>query len=165
MHQVKFPLPAEGTCYDYKFDVKTGKWTLWKETVAPYQYDPKLSFSELIIPTKDSICYTYLLDVLVRHGKHVLMTGPTGTGKSVNISGHLQNGLPDRFVPVTLSFSAQTGANQTQDLIDSKCEKRRKGVFGPAAGKEFIIFVDDVNMPMKEVRVRPCVYPAPYLAP
>jgi len=149
-HNVRYPLPAEGTCYDYKFDVKTGKWTFWKETVAPYQYDPKLSFSELIIPTKDSICYTYLLDVLVRHGKHVLMTGPTGTGKSVNISGHLQNGLPDRFVPVTLSFSAQTGANQTQDLIDSKCEKRRKGVFGPAAGKEFIIFVDDVNMPMKE---------------
>jgi hypothetical protein len=72
------------------------------------------------------------------------MTGPTGTGKTVNIIGHLQNGLPDKYVPITMSFSAQTGANQTQDLIDSKCEKRRKGVFGPSAGKEFIIFVDDV---------------------
>ena len=112
--QVKYALPAEGTCYDYKFDVLQGKWIFWKETVKAYAYDPKLSFSELIIPTKDSICYTYLLDVLVRNGKHVLMTGPTGTGKSVNISGHLQNGLPDRFVPITLSFSAQTGANQTQ---------------------------------------------------
>ena len=78
------------------------------------------------------------------------MSGPTGTGKSVNILGHLQHGLPDRFVPITLNFSAQTSANQTQDLIDSKCEKRRKGVYGPSAGKQFIIFVDDVNMPMKE---------------
>jgi P-loop containing dynein motor region len=37
-----------------------------------------------------------------------------------------------------------------QDMIDSKCEKRRKGVYGPSAGREFVIFVDDVNMPTKE---------------
>lgn len=38
----------------------------------------------------------------------------------------------------------------SQDLIDGKCEKRRKGVFGPTAGKKFILFVDDINMPTKE---------------
>ena len=78
------------------------------------------------------------------------MTGPTGTGKSVNISNMLQAGFSDKFVPIVVNFSAQTGANQTQDLIDSKCEKRRKGVYGPSAGKKFILFVDDVNMPQKE---------------
>jgi dynein heavy chain len=148
---VKNPPPAKGSVYDYKYDVASATWVPWNKSVAPYQYDPKLSFAELIIPTKDSICYTFLLDILVRNKKHVLMTGPTGTGKTVNIQGHLQNGLPDKYVPIPLSFSAQTSANQTQDLIDSKCEKRRKGVYGPSAGKEFIIFVDDVNMPMKEV--------------
>ncbi len=147
---VKNPIPNVGQIYDYKFDPPTNSWINWTSSVAPYKYDAKLSFAELIIPTKDSICYTYLLDILVRNGKHVVMTGPTGTGKTVNILGHLQNGLPDKYVPITLSFSAQTSANQTQDLIDSKCEKRRKGVFGPSAGKVFLIFVDDVNMPMKE---------------
>ncbi|RYG69725.1 hypothetical protein EON64_02000, partial [archaeon] len=142
--------PAGKSIYDYKYDVAKGQWIDWNASVAPYVYDSKLSFAELIIPTKDSICYTYLLDILVRNRMHVLMTGPTGTGKTVNILGHLQNGLPEKYIPVTISFSAQTSANQTQDLIDSKCEKRRKGVFGPTAGKEFIIFVDDVNMPMKE---------------
>lgn len=146
----KQPPPVTGSIYDFKYDVLKGEWIDWNASVAPYVYDAKLSYAELIIPTKDSICYTYLLDILVRNNKHVLATGPTGTGKTVNILGHLSNGLPEKYIPITISFSAQTKANQTQDLIDSKCEKRRKGVFGPSAGKQFIIFVDDVNMPMKE---------------
>jgi dynein heavy chain len=149
-NNVKLPIPAAGSIYDYKYDVNTNQWLNWKDTCPPYAYDPKLSYAELIIPTLDSICYTYLLEILITNKKHVLMTGPTGSGKTVNILGYFQNGLVDKYVPITMSFSAQTGANQTQDLIDSKCEKRRKGVFGPAAGKEFVIFVDDVNMPMKE---------------
>merc|ERR1719440_2079261 len=98
----------------------------------------------------DSVRNTYLLDILVRNEKHVLMTGPTGTGKTVNVNRHLQTGFPDTYVPICITFSAQTSANQTQDLIDSKCEKRRKGVYGPTAGKKFILFVDDINMPMVE---------------
>jgi hypothetical protein len=31
-----------------------------------------------------------------------------------------------QFLPVFLTFSARTSANQTQDVIDSKMEKKRK---------------------------------------
>ena len=51
--------------------------------VSPYEHDPSASFAELIIPTPDSVRYTYLLETLVLHNKHVMMTGPTGTGKTV----------------------------------------------------------------------------------
>ena len=49
-----------------------------------------------------------------------------------------------------MSFSARTSANQVQDTMDSKMEKRRRGVYGPAAGSHYIIYIDDFNMPQKE---------------
>ena len=76
--------------------------------------------------------------------------GPTGTGKSLNLYTLLGNQMGEEFQYIALTFSAQTGANATQDTIDSKIGKRRKGVYGPPVGKKCIIFVDDLNMPKKE---------------
>ena len=121
------------------------------DTVDAYEHNAKLPFSELIIPTTDTVRYTYLLHTLVMNDMNVLVCGPTGTGKTVNVQNYLGTQMDKKYVPMNITFSAQTSANMTQDLIDGKCEKRRKGVFGPMAGKKFVIFVDDVNMPQREI--------------
>jgi dynein heavy chain, axonemal len=92
-----------------------------------------------------------LLNQLVLHKRPGLFVGPTGTGKSVYIKKHLQNGLTEKFTSMIMTFSAQTSVNMTQDIIDARLEKRRKGVFGPPMGKQLMVFVDDLNMPSVEV--------------
>ena len=157
-HGSGFPFPEGGLVYDYAFDLGSGRWRPWMTIVDPYDVDPKLSFQELVVPTTDSVRSTYLLDLLTRHRKHVLMVGPTGTGKTVNIQQYLmgaatvdRRSVPSSVLPLSITFSAQTSANMTQDMLDAKMEKRRKGVFGPPAGKTFIVHVDDMNMPKREI--------------
>jgi len=51
--------------------------------------------------------YTYLLDMYVRHQHPALFVGPTGTGKSIYITQHLQAGLPHTYLNMNVKFSAQ----------------------------------------------------------
>ena len=58
-----------------------------------------------------------------------MSVGPTGTGKTLTISDKLTRQMPHEFIPDFIVFSAKTSANQTQDLIDGKLDKRWVGVF------------------------------------
>eukprot|EP00116_Pleurobrachia_bachei_P009897 sb/3470159/ len=91
------------------------------------------------------------MEILLKNKKQLMCIGPTGTGKSLTIANKLSFGMPEEYISNFLMFSARTSANQTQDIIDGKLDKRRKGVFGPPLGKEFLFFIDDFNMPALEV--------------
>ena len=153
----KVELPKTGDIYSFTFDQENSKWVEWMTTVDTFKVDRTLSFSELIVPTADSVRNTYLLALLLKERNHVLMVGETGTGKTVNISQYLSGSstvagekISDLIIPLAMTFSAQTSANMTQDTLDGKVEKRRRGVFGPPAGKCMVIHVDDLNMPKRE---------------
>ncbi|KAI8840277.1 hypothetical protein BC829DRAFT_446998 [Chytridium lagenaria] len=151
---VRLPIPNEegNTVYDYVFETgRTDKWTLWLNTIEHIPIPMDAEFSDIIIPTKDTARYSYLMELLVTHDKPYLLVGPTGTGKSKYIANKLLSGLPkEKYIPMFINFSARTSANQVQDLVMSKLDKRRKGVFGPPVGKQFLLFIDDLNMPAKE---------------
>ncbi|EQC40888.1 hypothetical protein SDRG_01953 [Saprolegnia diclina VS20] len=147
---MKKPLPSAGLVYDYALDRATESWKLWLDTIPKYVVPAESSFSELVVPTSDSVRSTFLMQLALTQGVHMLIVGPTGTGKTINVNQFLEKVDSDKFVPLKLTFSAQTSANQTQDFLDGKMEKRRKGVYGPTAGKRFIVHIDDLNMPKQE---------------
>lgn len=139
-------IPAAGSIYDYAYFPAENCWKNWMECM-PEEAEGESA----IVPTTDTIRNTFLVDLLIKNNYHVLLTGPTGTGKTATIREKLLRGLDESYTPMFINFSARTSANQTQDLIDGKLEKRRKGVFGPPAGKRFIVFVDDLNMPQLDI--------------
>jgi len=110
----------------------------------------KTSYSEIIVPTFDSIRMQFIKKLLISNNKHILAPGPTGTGKTINIFNMLNSQMSEDFQTIPITFSAQTSARGTQEALDGKLEKRRKGVAGPPPGKKYIVFVDDLNMPKKE---------------
>uniref|UniRef100_A0A8B9IQ18 Dynein axonemal heavy chain 12 n=1 Tax=Anser cygnoides TaxID=8845 RepID=A0A8B9IQ18_ANSCY len=147
------PFEEKGLVYDYVFELKgRGCWVHWNGFIKNINYsDKNLKIQDIIVPTMDTVRYTYLMELFIAHGKPLLLVGPTGTGKSVYVKDKLMNNLEkERYFPFFINFSARTSANQTQNIIMARLDKRRKGVFGPPMGKKCIIFVDDMNMPALE---------------
>ncbi len=60
--------PEDGTVYDWVYDIKgeltegKGGWVGWMATVPEFRCDPDRPFAEIIVPTADTVRYTYLVD-------------------------------------------------------------------------------------------------------
>ena len=140
------------TFFDYYFDVKTLRWMLWETQDLTMNITEKCtSLHNLLVPTIDAARNGYIVSTLMKNNCNVLVTGETGTGKSVGMKNILHSALDKSvFSSIIMSFTARTKSSQVQETIESKLFKRRKGVIGPDIGCRKIIFIDDLNMPAKE---------------
>lgn len=148
-----FNLPKVGSVFDYRFIREgKGKWKLWSDEIA---LAPTLSrdipVNQIIITTKETVRICALLDLLVRHDKPVLLVGPTATGKTIYANDFLAKKIDQSvYTSICINFSVETTATQVQEIIMSRLDKRRKGVFGPPLGKSCVMFLDDLSMPFRD---------------
>lgn len=151
-------MPERGSLFDYNFVPKKGaapgstyEWVNWVDFIDTTEKIPKtMQPQEIIVKTNDTVRYSFLLGLNIANEIPTLFCGPTGTGKSCYIKDYINTKLPiTSYMSIELGFSAQTSSIQTQDIVDSKLDRKRKGFFGPKTGK-CILFVDDLNMPSKE---------------
>ncbi|KAL9909718.1 dynein heavy chain at 62B [Glossina fuscipes fuscipes] len=148
--KIELPIPLEGILADYVYVFKQrGAWRSWNELAK--RMDVEDTPLGVQVPTIDTARYIHLLKMHILHKKRLLFVGPTGTGKSVYIQNHMMNKLDtDIYESAFMTCTVMITANQIQELLISKLLKWKRGIYGPPRGKHSILFVDDMNMPIKE---------------
>ncbi|XP_026741703.1 dynein heavy chain 12, axonemal [Trichoplusia ni] len=151
--RVDVSIPPDGLIIDHYYMYKgKGCWKPWPEAVKGVTVKEQINLLQTVIPTLESEKYFALLKLHTKFKQPLLLIGPTGTGKSFLVQNFLMNRIKmDHYTPGFITFTTTTTANQTQELVISKLNKRRKNNYGPSKGKVAIIFIDDMNMPAKEV--------------
>ena len=143
--------PNSGLVYDYYVDVHDNSFKPWTEICPKFEYDRTKSFFDVLVPTLDTVRYSYVMQLLSDVNRGALLIGESGTGKTAVVLDFLNKAAASgSVVPFVIAMSAQTSSSQTQEMMELRLEKKRKGVFGAPSGKKLVCFVDDVNMPLRE---------------
>ncbi|KAJ3342801.1 Dynein heavy chain 5, axonemal [Gonapodya sp. JEL0774] len=149
--QLKFP-PIDSnspdTIFEYFVD-DGGNWTHWRDRVPRWEYpnDRDPEFSSIIIPMVDNVRMEFLMDLVAKQGKAVLLIGEPGTAKTVTALKFLSKLNPESQLFKKLNFSSATTPMIFQRTVESYLDKRMGSTYGPPAGKKMTLFVDDINMP------------------
>lgn len=123
----------------------------WNDKTPEFAYDNTIPYFNMLVPTIDTVRYSFIVEWLLVKNKLVYVTGSSGTGKSVIVQGLLQDIQESRGIdPIYLIFSAQTTSYVIQMTIEGKLEKIKKALMGAKPGRSSCIFIDDVNMPALE---------------
>lgn len=151
--EILISIPTEELIHDCFYTYRgRGAWRRFSDMARQEEFSDVGSIVQLIIPTVDTVKYQSLFLKHIRYHKRFLLYGDTGTGKSFYINDLIMNKLgEEEYLPNFITFTPHITAAQTQELIILKLYKRRRNKYGPLAGTFCIVFIDDVNMPAKEL--------------
>ncbi|XP_071333968.1 dynein axonemal heavy chain 2 [Trachinotus anak] len=151
LRELEGTFPNKDTVYEYFVDTKNKTWASFEDKLPKgWRYNASAPFYKIMVPTVDTVRYNFLVKALVLGQYPVLLTGPVGTGKT-SVAQSVLQGLDNKWTALTVNMSSQTTSNNIQAIVESRIEKRTKGVFVPAGGKRLLCFLDDLNMPAHDL--------------
>ena len=107
----------------------------------------KLLFQAQLVQTAETVRIRYLLNLLIKVRKPVMLVGPAGSGKSVLMNDSLKRLPTDDFAVTQISFNFYTTSMMLQNMMEKPLEKKSGRSYGPVGNKRMIYFIDDMNMP------------------
>jgi dynein heavy chain len=143
--------PGNDTFFEYFVNEENTEWNTWVDKVPDWEYpvaDEKPKFSQLVIPTLDSVRLEHILHLVSSVGKSSLFVGGPGTAKTTTIKSFMESFDPEVMASKAITFSSLTTPNIFQFTVEASVEKRQGRTFGPPGGKKLLVFVDDISMPM-----------------
>lgn len=84
--------------FDYLLDIENRIWKPWKWLVPDYIHDRQKNFSEILVPTIDTLRTTWFVKIMNNLNRPVVLVGDTGTSKTAIIQEFLRGLDGDKFV-------------------------------------------------------------------
>ena len=137
---------ARGLICDHLFQAELDQWITWDDLIPNYRHDRSQRFTELLVPTADTVRLEWLLKSMLAIHQPVVFVGETGSSKTATIRSYIRQ-LGSDHTSLTLNFSSRTKSLDIQRSIESQLEKRSKDTYGPPVGTRLLIFLDDLSMP------------------
>ncbi|KAI9141400.1 dynein heavy chain and region D6 of dynein motor-domain-containing protein [Paraphysoderma sedebokerense] len=149
LREIEGQFPSKNTVFDYCVDELGQQWVSWEDRLpTTWRYPNHLPFHKIFVPTVDTLRNEFLLSCLLQAKQSFLVVGNAGTGKTSLIQNMLNSA--SEATTLTVNCTAQTTSASLQSALDRNLEKRTKNVFVPSGGKPLNLFIDDLNMPMKD---------------
>lgn len=151
-HHSKMRWPPAGageSIFEYLVNEK-GQWDHWNSQIKEYIYpsDSVPDYHSILVPNVDNVRTSFLLSIITKQKKAVLLIGEPGTAKTVMIKRFMSHYDPENHTTKCINFSSATTPNMFQRIVESYVDRRVGTIYGPPQGRNMTIFIDDVNMPV-----------------
>jgi len=67
--------------FNVYLNIKNKKFENWNTIIPDFEYKPIMPYYELLVPTVDSIRYTYVVQKIIQMNQPVMLSGITGVNK------------------------------------------------------------------------------------
>eukprot|EP00736_Rhodelphis_marinus_P008343 Rmarinus@m.28773 len=152
------PIPDDGLVFDYVLRDDGERWVNWMDTVEAPPISRRMSFHQVIIPTTQLVRNSFFASMATKMSNNILFIGDVGCGKTTLLNRFLDLLPVQSESSMVLQLTPLTTTEDVQTMIESKLDKRRKGVFGPPLGKRMNIIIDDIHLaPSDSFNNVPCL--------